>query len=116
MFIERSLQFTSAQNDELFASSNETAQAIKFMKKHPLAKIVVIVDTHAAENGFFVWVGDTPDDYRACSLLEVGVMIHSISFISHCPDRSFKTAVRRKYSSTFPMQRILQPTTTSPLL
>ena len=85
MFIERSLQYMLEENDKLFAKSTTAVRAAKFMEVHPTAKIVVIVDTHAADNGYFVWVGDTPDDFRSCSLLEVGVACYRTRFMLSPP-------------------------------
>ncbi|KAF9642917.1 hypothetical protein BDM02DRAFT_3132771 [Thelephora ganbajun] len=36
-----------------------------------MAKIVTIIHTHCLDNGFFVWTGDSPETYHACSLLEI---------------------------------------------
>ena len=81
MFIERSLQYTSEENDRLLAKSEETAQATKFMKAFPMAKIAVIIDTHTTDNGFFVWLGEDEETYHSCSLLEVGVAHHPTCFM-----------------------------------
>jgi hypothetical protein len=71
--MDRSLQHTSGENDERLTGSQAAADAIEFLEANPYAKIVVIIDTHAAENGYFVWAKDANGDYQACSLLEVGV-------------------------------------------
>lgn len=42
-----------------------------FLKDYGAAKIIVVIDTHSLENGYFVWRGANPDDLSACSLLEV---------------------------------------------
>ena len=44
-----------------------------FLSKHPMAKIIVVVDTHCLENRSFVWKGDTPMSYQGCLLLEVSL-------------------------------------------
>ena len=54
MFIERSLQYTSEENDRLLAKSEETAQAAKSMKAFPMVKIIVIIHTHTTDNRFFL--------------------------------------------------------------
>ena len=43
----------------------------KFLTYYPTAKIVIILETHCLENSRFVWTGESPDSYQACSLLEV---------------------------------------------
>lgn len=42
-----------------------------FLNYYPTAKIVVVIETHCLENGRFVWTGESPTTYEACSLLEV---------------------------------------------
>lgn len=42
-----------------------------FMTHYPTAKIVIVIETHCLENGCFVWKGESPTTYEACSLLEV---------------------------------------------
>lgn len=81
MFLERDLKYTSEENEKLFARSKATVRAIKFMEIHPLAKILIVIDTHAADNGYFVWVGESEEDYRSCSLLEVGVVRNPMCFV-----------------------------------
>ncbi|KAF9790817.1 hypothetical protein BJ322DRAFT_1017455 [Thelephora terrestris] len=70
-FMDCSLQHTSGENDERLTGSQAAADAIEFLEANPYAKIVVIIDTHAAENGYFVWAKDANGDYQACSLLEI---------------------------------------------
>ena len=44
----------------------------EFLGKHPLAKIVIVVDTHCLqETGGLIWEGAGPN-VNACSLWEVG--------------------------------------------
>ena len=43
-----------------------------FLKDHPTAKIIVIIDTHCLEeSGAFIWTGDSPETYRGSSLRRV---------------------------------------------
>ena len=49
-------------------------QVVKFLNDWEAAKIVVILETHCLENGRFVWKGDKPENYSACSLEEVQSM------------------------------------------
>ena len=51
--------------------SDDTSLAEEFLLNHKSVKIVVAIDTHSADNGYFVWTGSTADTYHACSLLEV---------------------------------------------
>ncbi|KAF9781509.1 hypothetical protein BJ322DRAFT_1022923 [Thelephora terrestris] len=71
MFMDRSLWHRSDEKDEHLTGSQATADAIEFLEASPYAKILVIIDTHAAENGYFVWAKDANGDYQACSLLEI---------------------------------------------
>jgi len=43
----------------------------KFLAYYPTAKIIIVLETHCLKNGRFVWTGESPDSYQACSLLEV---------------------------------------------
>jgi len=86
MFVERSVDGTPLDpNDDLFKMSKDTSLAEHFLNAHPMAKIVVIVDTHCLENGFFVWTGNSEDEYRACSLLEVSTRSYLPLSICSCP-------------------------------
>lgn len=51
--------------------SDPIATAKEFLMVHKLAKIVVVIDTHCLDNGAFVYTGDSPSTYQACSLDEV---------------------------------------------
>jgi hypothetical protein len=45
---------------------------VKFLTDCPVARIVVIIDTHCVEgNGAFIWGSDREGGYKACSLQEV---------------------------------------------
>lgn len=46
-----------------------------FFKRHPTAKIVIIVDTHCLDNGAFVYEGHSPETFKACGLDEVSKRI-----------------------------------------
>ena len=50
------------------------ATAVKFMERNETAKIIYVIDTHSLENGFFVWTGNEPKNYEACSLDEVSMV------------------------------------------
>ena len=49
------------------------ATAEEFLKAHRTAKIVVVIDTHCLDNRYFVYTGDSADEYKACSLKEVSI-------------------------------------------
>jgi len=63
-------------NDYLFSTTMDpdAARAEAFLKTHPMAKIIFIVDTHCLENGYLVWTGDRPETYQGCTLLEVRLL------------------------------------------
>lgn len=83
MFVERSIDGTSSDpSDSKFSRSKNTSIAESFLNNHPTAKIIIIVDTHALENGYFLWAKDSVDDPCGCSLLEVSVSYDSADPIS----------------------------------
>lgn len=72
MLVERSVDGNNSEAlNSNFARSKDMSLAEKFLGDHQTAKIVMIIDTHSADNGYFIWTGDTAESYRACSLLEV---------------------------------------------
>jgi hypothetical protein len=75
MLVERAVDSTVRHNDDgRFTWSNDTSLAEEFLNAHKSAKIVVAIDTHSADNGYFIWTGSTAETYRACSLLEVTML------------------------------------------
>lgn len=70
-------------------ASTATDQVTEFLIKYPTAKIVIVVEMHCLENGRFVWKGQSPTTYEACSLLEVCLPYISRFPLSHastdCP-------------------------------
>lgn len=70
MLVERSLKYTSDQNDKKFKTSHDASLVESFLESNPTAKIIVVIDTHSEENGYFIWKGKE-SGYSACSLLEV---------------------------------------------
>jgi len=82
VFINRNLRYSSEDNDK-HLGPDAAAKAVEFLEARPYAKIVILIDTHAADNGYFVWSEDTTGDYKACSLLEVGVAIGQCVSRSH---------------------------------
>ena len=88
MLTERSVDGSrGADDDRCFTWSDDISLAEEFLLNHKLAKIVVAIDTHSADNGYFVWTGSTADIYRACSLLEVTMFARiSIQTLIPFPD------------------------------
>ena len=53
----------------------KSAAAAAFLKKHHTAKIIVVVDTHSLkESGAFIWSGNDPTSYVACSMKQVSIL------------------------------------------
>ena len=43
-----------------------------FLKRHPQARIIVVVDTHCIqETGGFLWYGSEPKSFQSCTLYDV---------------------------------------------
>lgn len=55
---------------ELEKLENPIKEVKNFLRDHEYAKIVVIVETHATD-GKFVWRGEDPLTYEACTLFDV---------------------------------------------
>lgn len=79
MLLERSLKHTAAENKKYFKRSSEAKLAEQFLEKHPLAKILVVIDTHSDDNGYFTWRGGAGSGYESCSLLEVSTLMAASS-------------------------------------
>jgi len=56
--------------------TQDITDVTEFMGRFPAAKIVVVLDTHSLDNGYFAWKGSSPSTYEGCSLQEV-----------YCPNR-----------------------------
>jgi len=76
--------------------ANPTHEAKAFLKSHPMAKIVVVIDTHCLENGAFVYKGDSPVTYEACSLLEVGVVRYPTFAPADAPPQILQGCIPRE--------------------
>jgi len=59
--------------DDPMIRTKSSLAAEDFMKEFPTAKIVVVIDTHCSESGFFLWKGDRNGDYETSPLLPVSV-------------------------------------------
>ena len=77
----------SAAEDNSYGDGKSTVvtqspkSAEVFLREHPSAKIIVIIDTHCLNNGFFVWKGTSAANYAACSLAEVHSAHHPIFLV-----------------------------------
>lgn len=69
------------------------------MDRHTTAKVVVIIDSHAMDNGYFAWTGTKGGHISACSLLQVrkaslslcSVLSHPLQLLEDCsPDGIFR--------------------------
>ena len=56
-------------------AKNPTKEVEAFLNEHKVAKIVVIVETHASDNGRFVWRSLGKNSHDACTLYDVGLHI-----------------------------------------
>jgi hypothetical protein len=64
-------------DDEDIVTTTSSDAAESFLKEHPAAKIVIVIDTHCLTTGSFVWKGNRPENYEACSLFEVSATLRS---------------------------------------
>lgn len=64
-------------NDELEQLKEPTREARAFLDKHPMAKIIIVVDAHCMDNGFFVYEGDSAETFKGCPMSEVNTTIRS---------------------------------------
>src|SRR5882757_2533625 len=105
MVVERRTDGTDNSSDDGSKGSEDGLRAERFLEEHPMAKIVIIIDTHSMENGFFIWTGNSPEDYRACSLLEVSPRTQfNAPYILIIIRRSSETASPPGYSSIYQMR------------
>lgn len=68
-------------DDDDTITTRTSKAAEDFMEEFPLAKIVVIIDTHCSESGFFLWRGDHKGDFETSPLLPVSKKL----YLSHLP-------------------------------
>lgn len=88
MFVEWSVSGEPLDgNGKQRRTPKDTSPAEQFLVAHESAKIVVIVDTHCIESGFFVWTGEGAADWKACSLLEVSMLYRTTCFIFTGPSQ-----------------------------
>lgn len=53
-----------------------------FLERYTSAKIIVIIDTHCLDGGFFAYKGSSPATYQGCSLEEVVISPFLLLFIT----------------------------------
>jgi hypothetical protein len=71
---QKSSQTGRAKNDSQ-EGDHPQDEAVDFLDRHPTAKIVVVIDTHCLEEtGGFIFKGNTPETYAACSMAEVSTL------------------------------------------
>ena len=90
---------------------NAAESALAFLRKHGLAKIVVVVDTHCLKNGAFLYTGNCASSYLACSLEVVSRFEYqALSNLMSC-NRSLWTAFQRRSSASSQTDQIPPNTT-----
>ena len=64
-----------AERDRLRCTIEKQTATIKaFLRRYGAAKLIIILDTHSLDNGYFAWTGSSPSTYEACSLQEVRIL------------------------------------------
>ena len=64
---------TGHGNDGTTERTGSAEAAEAFLEEFPLAKIVVIIDTHSSESGFLLWRGEKRGDFETSPLLPVSL-------------------------------------------
>jgi len=89
--------------------------AARFLELHPTAKIVFIIDTHCLdETGSFIFIGNSPESYRACTMAEVSTTCvwTAVASVLHI-GRLSAAASHKGCASSYPTLRKPLSTTTS---
>ena len=66
-------------NDDTAETTYSSDAAEEFLEEFPMAKIVVVIDTHSAESGFLLWRGKPRGDFETTPLLPVSLAPPSVS-------------------------------------
>jgi len=61
-------------NDGTVTVTRSSRAAERFLADFPLARIVVVINTHCSESGFFLWTGDSKGNFETTPLLPVSTM------------------------------------------
>lgn len=89
-------------------------EATDFLLDHPTAKIVVVIDTHCLDNGYYIWSRDgNTNDFQACEMEEASSMRSTGPSLSSHRHRSSRTAFQTEFVATSPTTRMVQNTTTN---
>jgi hypothetical protein len=80
------------------------AEFVEFLEKYETAKTAIVVETHCLENGTFVWRGDEPANYPACSLSEMGVSDFLSHPVANAHHRFYAIVSQRRSGSTCRMR------------
>jgi hypothetical protein len=100
-------------NDGTVTKTSSPEMVEVFMTDNPMAKIIIVIDTHCLDNGFFVWTGENATkNFQSCSLLEVS-LTRLTNFYHSRLRRSCMTAYQLRSSSTFQMHQGPQTIPTS---
>ena len=68
-------------------------EAVRFLERFKMAKIVIVMDTHSSDNGAFIWKGSSsdPSSLRMCYMLEVSIQrafdvmrLTALQIVSEC--------------------------------
>jgi len=117
MYIEHVLGAEDAKadgaEDEAYDVVNDPGAAMAFLKARPMARIIIVVDTHCLENGFFMYVGDSPVSLMGCALLEVCPALNHPSDGPHIHARSSRTVSPIRCLRPISPLRNVPPTTTT---
>ena len=63
-------------NDQATTITRDPRAAERFLKEFANYKLVIIVDTHCAESGFFLWKGKIDGEFETSPLLPVSIIHH----------------------------------------
>ena len=82
-------------------------EAGDFLDRHPMVKIVVIIDTHCLEEtGAFIYQGSSPESYKGCGMDEVSsIQLRTIYPHFHTVHRSSMAASLSESGGIYPMPR-----------
>jgi hypothetical protein len=90
--------------DKSLEIGRDLAMADDFLKWHPTAKIIVVVDTHCLdETGFFIWGGTDAASYKASCLEDVCTVWFGLQCIASLRSQLIRTCIPlqvRKYLRT----------------
>jgi len=79
MLMEIALDVSMKRKDDDYGNDGETERthtpdaATAFLKEFPTAKIIVIIDTHSSDGGFFLWKGNREGEFDTSPLLPVRI-------------------------------------------